>query len=281
MSAVTDPARLCHAEARRFDPGEARQLDPAGSPSLWVEDVPEPADSATGRAWRDRELARPTGSGVREVLLRYAGGAADLVTVRHRGHRGDTDLAELESALRRIDAEPPPDWGLGDPSAGSTVGRLEVLGPSAGDEPHVTVAAALGLVLARYSGEATVAVGGADPRLAAVLRPDPLAPVRAYLDAARAAPLERVPSLVGLTVTGPAAQRPFLAPVQPLSIHVSGAGEPVLRAVCWYRRRYFDHRIVAQLARHLVAAHHALLDAPPQCRLGEVELFDAAAPPAD
>jgi amino acid adenylation domain-containing protein len=281
---TADHARLCYAATTRLDAAAATRTEPA-----WTDDVPALADSPAASVWRDRELARgvdpATGRGERKVLLRYIGGVADLITVRHRAFDGDPadparqgepgGLVTLAAALRRIDAEPPPDWGLGDPGASDAVGRYDIAGPAGGGEPHVTVPAALGLVLARYTSDRTVTVGGADPRHSIALRVDPGLTVGAYLDAVQAAPASNTVPLAGVTVTD-AAVRPFLAPVQPLSIHFAGAGEPVVRGTFWYRRRCFDRRVVVQLARHLITAHYALVTADPSTPLREIDPFDDA-----
>jgi len=353
-----DPRRLCHAEVWPVGPGESvdavraelaeggRRLaelagrGAAGGGRLWVEDVP--AGSSDAAAWRERELARGVdpaiGPAARQVLLRYADGAADLVVVANRAAEGGSaELAELAAALRRLDAVPAPDWGLGDPRAGTAVGRHDFVlpGEDGGDaeitvtaalglvlprqdcgDAEITVTAALGLVLARYTGRSAVVIGGADPRRSVVLPVDPASTVDAYLRAvllaldAATAPAEEAP-LVGLAVTvagaapaasagiapdsgipgirdscapngpsaagrpAPAAVRPFLAPVQPLSIHVGGG--PVLHGTCWYRRRHFGPRIVEQFARHLATAHRNLVhqvSTAPRTPVGEVDVLD-------
>jgi amino acid adenylation domain-containing protein len=312
---AVDAARLCHAEVRRLAAGEGV----AGTP--WLEHVPAPADTPEAAAWRERELGRGVDQAIgpagREVLLRYADGAADLVTITHRaGDGGPAELADLAAALRRIDAVPAPDWGLGDPAAGDAVGRHEFVLPvwrecdvltslvgkchivADGEAPtsaaataatmatEVTVLAALGLVLARYTGHRCVTIGTADPRRWLVLRVDQGSTVQAYLHAVRRAldPITEPagdPPLVGLAITGVApmpagvSARPFLAPVQPLSIHLGGLGGPMLHGTCWFRRRHFDRWVVEQLAGQLATAHRGLVDADPHTPVAEVPLLSA------
>jgi amino acid adenylation domain-containing protein len=205
------------------------------------------------------------------------------------------------AGLRRVEAASSPDWGLGDPASGAATGRLAFDLPvpaGAPDEPSApTLLAALGLVLARYEGRRPVAVGGPHPLGAVLLDPAPDQTIDAYLRSVRdavdgsAAP-EEAP-LVGLVISrstsgfvadGIAAEwleyRPFLAPVHPLSIHVSihvrEDGRGSVSGVCSYERRSFDPQVAEQFVRHFTTAYGNLLGAGREAQLASVELFAPA-----
>lgn len=80
----------CHALRIRLGPPVddetvgARLAAHAGAARLWVEPVPDDADSPAAARRRDRELSRPVAAGLRAVLIRYADGPADLVLVARR-----------------------------------------------------------------------------------------------------------------------------------------------------------------------------------------------------
>ncbi|OKJ92540.1 amino acid adenylation protein [Streptomyces sp. CB03234] len=281
---------------------------------LWVEDVPDGAESPDAARARERELSRPadpaTGPGLRAVLLRYADGGADLVVVAHRAVPADPyEMARalLDPAARptapvtverdaagrlgeqvaRLDRAPAPDWGLGEPGAAGAGSRPFTL-PVHGDAPAaVTAAAALGLVLARCTGGPDVELG-VGPGHSLTFTADATATVGEYLERVRHA--EPAPSrapAAGLYVTEPAevltgeglkaeviADRPFLAPLHPLSVHVADDGSTVLSGVCHHRRSTFGDGAVEWLTGMLVTAHRALATAPPQTPLADVPLFD-------
>ncbi|GAA2500755.1 amino acid adenylation domain-containing protein [Streptomyces gobitricini] len=331
--------RLCRAVALRVHGGAdperlGRDLAPLTGTTttrLWVQDVPEGAESPAAARSRERELSRPadpaTGPGLRAVLLRYADGAADLVVVAHRAvpvapyelaralllgppaappgpvtapvtapSPGPEDVAgrlsedvagRLREGVARLDRAPAPDWGLGEPGA-TTAGARAFTLPVHGDVPTaVTAAAALGLVLVRCTGGPEVELG-VDAEHSVTFTAGPAATVGEYLDQVRhARPAPSRAPVAGLYVTEPAevltgeglkaetiATRPFLAPLHPLSVHVTDDGSTVLSGVCHHRRSVFGDAAVEWLTGMLVTAHRALVTARPDTPLADVPLFD-------
>ncbi|MGA5096565.1 amino acid adenylation domain-containing protein [Streptomyces lavendulocolor] len=314
--------RLCRAVALRVHTGADPErlgraltlLTGTAGARLWVEDVPDGAESPAAAHARERELTRPTdpatGPGLRAVLLRYADGGADLVVVAHRAVPADPyELARalLDPAARptdpvtaahdaagrlgeqvaRLDRAPAPDWGLGEPGTAGAGSRPFTL-PVHGDAPAaVTAAAALGLVLARCTGGPDVELG-TGPGHSLVFTADATPTVGEYLERVRHA--EPVPSrapAAGLYVTEPAEvltgeglkaevieDRPFLAPLHPLSVHVTDDGSTVLSGVCHHRRSAFGDSAVEWLTGMLVTAHRALVTARPDTPLADVPLLD-------
>lgn len=295
-----EAARLCQAVVRRLEfIDESRlteQVAASTGTRLWVEQVPGAADSPTAIRRRERELSRPAdpqaGPGVRVLLLRYADGAAHLVVLAHRA------VAEPDAVLRalltppvpaaRLDAEllqrlrarlveldrAEPDWGLGRPGA-RTVGVCHFdLAPVAEEQPPtVLLAGALGLVLARCTGADRVGIG-IDPLRTVELHCAADSTVADYLVQVGQS-YERPgsePALVGLAV-GPV--RPFLAPVQPLSIRVEPGPDGMLRGSCWFRHATFDPAVVRWIAGMLGTAYRSLATAGSEQKLGELALFDA------
>ncbi|CAL9648912.1 non-ribosomal peptide synthetase [Streptomyces sp. enrichment culture] len=305
----------------------ARLESRGGGARLWVEDFDEAADGLRATARRERELSRPadprTGPGLRAVLLRYADGTSDLIVVAHRavlpepyalvrqllgehpaaadglpgaGAPGGqppqartADRAErLRAALAQLDRLPAPDWGLGTEGA-ATVGRHRFTVPAGGPAPaQLTLRAALGLVLARCTGQSQVVVG-AEAGTAVAFSADGAQSVTAYLEqvaAARPADDGAGP-LVGLlttrtaeVITGdgvkaePFAARPFLAPPHALSLHIADDGSTVLEGRCAYRHAAFGDAVVEWFTGMLATAHRALLTADPATPVGELPLFD-------
>ncbi|MGI5479558.1 non-ribosomal peptide synthetase [Streptomyces lavendofoliae] len=325
----TDPSaagRLCRAVALRVHTGADPErlgralalLGPAGA-RLWVEDVPDGAESPAAALLREHELSRPadpaTGPGLRAVLLRYADGAADLVVVAHRAVAADPyeaaralllepaapaiapapapgsasrgAAAGLREQVARLDREPAPEWGLGEPGA-TTAGARPFTLTVHGDVPvAVTAAAALGLVLARCTGDPEVELG-VDPGHSLTFTAGGAATVGEYLARIRdTGPAPSRAPVAGLYVTEPAevltgegvkaetlSTRPFLAPLHPLSVHVADDGSTVLSGVCHHRRSVFGDAAAEWLTGMLVTAHRALVTAGPDTPLADVPLFD-------
>ena len=284
---------------------------------LWVQDVPAPAESEMAARRRERELSRAadpqSGPGVRVVLLRFAD-AAELAVVAHRAvvadpcsvvravltnpvrvARADADLAErLSAGLASLDRVKPPYWGLGRPGVGTVGTHLFSLGEPDGalddvtPEDHtrdgatpatVALTAALGLVLARCTGQQRVEVG-LDPVHTAEFGCAADTTVSGYLaDVSRALehPVTDATPAVGLTVTPAGAARPFLDPVHPLSIWLSDPADPaggMGRGGCHYRHSAFDPAVVDRFMRMLGTAHRSLAAAAPDAPVGALALFD-------
>jgi amino acid adenylation domain-containing protein len=307
MIAATDAGRLCRSVVVRVDAADADRVAEnvtlATGTRLWQEEVCGPADSATAALRRDRELSRPVdpqaGPGVRVVLVRYAGepsGSADLVVVAHRAvaepcsvlravlaepapvARLDTGLLQrLQAGLAHLDRAELPGWGLGRAGA-QTVGRHPFPLPPARDaaaSAGVLVTAALGLVLASYTGAERVSIG-LDPVHSAEFGCVAGSTVTEYLAEVRQAcehPGTEAAPLVGLAVSD---TRPFLDPVHPLSIWVSDPGPAAdgpLRGTCWFRHSAFDPAVVEWFAGLLGTAYRSLAAAAPDTPIGELALF--------
>ncbi|MFJ6698012.1 amino acid adenylation domain-containing protein [Streptomyces sp. NPDC091272] len=314
---MNDTGRLCQALALRLHTGADTErlrrnlAQVADGVRLWVEDVPAGADSDTAALHRERELSRPadprTGPGLRTVLLRYEGGAADLVVVAHRAVLADPyDLVQallvepvrpvavpqgqgerLRTALAGLDRAEAPEWGLGTPGA-TTTGLHRFSVPAAGGAPaSLTLRAALGLVLARCTGRSEVTLG-VDAERSLTFTVDASATVARYLEqVAGAVPASGPAPLASLVTTEapealtgegvkaePLAHRPFLDPVHALSVHVADDGSTVLEGVAHHRHHAFADASVEWLTGMLVTAHRALTGADPATPVGEVPLFD-------
>ncbi|MEW1647873.1 non-ribosomal peptide synthetase [Streptomyces sp. NPDC091219] len=314
---MNDTGRLCQALALRVhtgaDPERLRRnlALAADGARLWIEDVPGAADSRAAALHRERELSRPadplTGPGLRTVLLRYEDGAADLVVVAHRAALADPyELAQavlaepvrqdavprehgerLRTALTALDRAEAPEWGLGTPGA-TTTGLHRFSVPADGGAPApFTLRAALGLVLARCTGDAEVTLG-VDAERALSFTVDPATPVARYLEQVqRAVPATGRTPLAGLTVTEapealtgegvkaePLAHRPFLDAVHALSVHVADDGSTVLGGAVHYRHSAFADASAEWLTGMLVTAYRALTGAAPDTPVGDLPLFD-------
>ncbi|MFJ3640156.1 amino acid adenylation domain-containing protein [Streptomyces sp. NPDC090108] len=313
----TDTDRLCRATALRLYSGaDPRHLGAAlaraaGGARLWVEDVPDGADSDTAGLYRERELSRPvnphTGPGLRAVLLRYTDAVADLVVVAHRAALADPyDLVQavlaeaaapaaapeehgerLRQALDAYDRAPAPAWTLGTPDDSGT-GRHPFTLPADGSLPaELTLRAALGLVLARCTGGDEVELGvDAEHTIAFTTGGSPT--VGAYLERVRdAVPAPGSAPAVGLFTTdtpealtgeGLKAEtidvRPFLAPLHHLSVHLTDDGSTALTGTCHYRRSAFGDDTVRWLTGMLTTAHRSLTAAGPDTPLADIALFD-------
>ncbi|WP_243082000.1 amino acid adenylation domain-containing protein [Streptomyces sp. 891-h] len=319
---MNDTGRLCQALALRLHCGaEPERLRGdlarlANGARLWVEEIPDGADSRLAEVRRERELSRPadprTGPGVRAVLLRYADGTEELVVVAHRAVAEPYDLArallgeaavptvrgaaaeqaakrdaELRAALGELDRGPAPEWGLGEAGA-ATVGHRSFTVPAHAEVPvDVVLRAALGLVLARCTGQSDVVVGR-DAEHSVEFSAAPSQTVAEYLElAGGAGPGSGRAPVVGLTVT-PAAEmiggdgvkaeplesRPFLAPVHPMSLHLADDGSTVLSGSCVHRHAAFGDAAVEWFTGMLTTAHRALVTAAPDTPVGELPLFD-------
>ncbi|MEU2801183.1 MULTISPECIES: amino acid adenylation domain-containing protein [unclassified Streptomyces] len=122
---------------------------------LWEETLPHDADHPAARDRAAAEAERPLhadGPPLRAVLLRYAGGDADLVLVaRHEVTFGeprftfgrDTGATEPGPAPAE-----PPEWGLGGAGRRDETGEVRLPGPL--PEDPAVVAGAIRLVLSRY-----------------------------------------------------------------------------------------------------------------------------------
>jgi amino acid adenylation domain-containing protein len=312
-SAVTEAGRLCQAIVVRIggpDEGTGAGWDAdrlggnverATGTRLWVQDVPAAAESAIAGWRRERELSRPAdpqaGPGVRVVLLRFSDGLADLVVVAHRAvtdpgsvlravlgkpgpvARLDTELHErLRAGLARLDQSGLPDWGLGRAGASAVAGLPFTVPRATGASAGVSLTAALGLVLARCTGQRLVSIG-VDPVRSVQFDCGAETTVADYLSAVRQAlerPLSGAAPIIGLAVADQPGVRPFLQPVHPLSICVSDLGGAVLQGACWSRRDAFDPAVVGWLARMIGAAHGNLASAGPDAPIGELALFGEA-----
>ncbi|WP_307865752.1 amino acid adenylation domain-containing protein [Streptomyces smyrnaeus] len=252
-----------------------------------------------------------TGPGMRAVLLRYTDGTAELVVVAHQAVAAEPyDLARallgepvdlsawpggpaaerderLRAALARLDRHPAPEWGLGDPGD-PTVGQRRLTLRAHGDVPAaVTLRAALGLVLARCTGRLEVELG-VDAEHEVAFSAAPAQTVAEYLEqVGRARPAPGGTPAVGLVVapaaemiggTGAKAEpfevRPFLAPLHPLSLHLTDDGSTELSGSCAYRRAAFGDAAVEWFTGMLATAHRALVTAAPDTPVGELPLFD-------
>ncbi|HEX4726762.1 MAG TPA: amino acid adenylation domain-containing protein [Jatrophihabitans sp.] len=266
MSGV--PAGWCRSTAQRFPSGAVV------SDVRWVEHVPADADSAAGLAWRERELGRPlrpdAGPDPRTVLLCYRDGPADLVTVEWLG-----------PAPERASA---PDWGLGDGLDGPMVCcpvELTVAQPFT-DQLAVLVGA-LGLVLARYTGQHRIRLGWY-PAQALIVTIDPALTVAGYLttvtDAMARPEVDDRPEelLAGLPGTAMphwppepgSVRRPFLSPPYPLSFAVQSDS-----AELWYLPGEIAPAVAERFARCLSTVARELAD--PQQPLAELLIFDQPA----
>jgi amino acid adenylation domain-containing protein len=313
----TDTDRLCQAVALRVQTGAdpqrlGRALAHAASGArLWVEDVPDGADSEVAARHRERELSRSadphTGPGLRAVLLRYTDAVADLVVVAHRAALADPyDLVQavlgeaaapasvpaehgerLREALKALDRTAAPPWGLGTAGDPST-GRHTFTVPADGGLPaELTLRAALGLVLARCTGRDEVEIG-ADAEHSFTFTADGSLTVAQYLERVRqAVPAPGPAPVVGLFTTdapmaltgeGVKAEtidvRPFLAPLHHLSVHLADDGSTALAGTCRYRRSAFDDDAVRWFTGMLTTAHRSLVAADPHAPLAGLALLD-------
>ncbi|PYC77692.1 amino acid adenylation protein, partial [Streptomyces tateyamensis] len=249
-----------------------------------------------------------TGPGLRVVLLRHTDGSSDLVVIAHRAVLADplellrallvdppaqtalpaspVSLAavpqstadELRARLALLDRTRTPDWALGEPGAAGTAVHAFSL-PGGGELPAaLTATAALGLVLARWTGSPEVVVG-LDARDSLTFTADPAATMADYLvQVGKATPVPGLTPFAGLVVDEPAErpgtqQLPFLAPVHPLSLHLTAAGDR-LTGRCHHRPSVVGGPTVTWFTEMLATAHAALLSADPDTAVGELALFD-------
>ncbi|HEX8095186.1 amino acid adenylation domain-containing protein [Jatrophihabitans sp.] len=307
---MTAAARLCQAVAVRLETGAdedrlRENVRLATGTRLWVEEVPAGAESAVAVRRRERELSRPVdpqaGPGVRVVLLRFADGATELVAVAHRAMatdprsvaravltepvpmRLDTGLDErLRAGLASLDRADLPDWGLGRSGAGTVGAQSFTVDRAGGASLAVTLAAALGLVLARCTGQQRVSIG-LDPLHSMEFDCAADTKVADYLaDAcqAMAHPVTGAAPVIGLAVSE---IRPFAQPAHALSVWVEDDGDTVsdgmvpdgsARGTCWYRHSAFDPAVVERLVRMLGTAQRNLAFAAPDAPVGDVALLD-------
>ncbi|MFE2184742.1 amino acid adenylation domain-containing protein [Streptomyces sp. NPDC059455] len=281
------PGRGCHAliarlpgsvQARQVHRGweEAAQRWPAllRSP-LWETSVPAPQNAPAARERARREALRPVlgaRSPLRAVLLRYADGVADLVLVADHSRvprvvldqiadavvTGSAPTATLPLPLPLPDeAAPPParwapvEWGLGDPNRARTVSARTLVLPRLAGHGIQTVAGAVALTLARYSGESAVRLGlidaDGDRYETAVVcvgdideeqsPADYLTQIDTALDTACGP--EAGPGLPALGVVfssgnGDRVHLPFQTPPFPLTIHVAERPDGSSEASCWF-----------------------------------------------
>jgi amino acid adenylation domain-containing protein len=173
---------------------EARfDFEAAPRPKLWMESVPALSESEVARRRRAAEIRRPIealGAPLfRCVLLQYHNGVSDLVLVAHRAGLDRYSLEVIAQAiLRGIDALPPvpasqrftaadcmpahlrlqelqnasycsrADWGLGTGKTGAGESQLSLRTSFPESIDPASFTAAVGLVLARYSGRQTPVV---------------------------------------------------------------------------------------------------------------------------
>ncbi|MDJ0396118.1 amino acid adenylation domain-containing protein [Rhodococcus sp. G-MC3] len=154
-----------------------------GEARVWIERVPEPSGGSAAHSRVNSELDRPlreSGPSIRVVVLRYSDGAADLILVSDRRHFDYSSLVVLSEALcGRVDPESiaaqqsEPAGHIS--SGGQTTVADGVLGWASADTeatpgtglvvipltcvpPTGMLAAAAGLVLARYENLDTATV---------------------------------------------------------------------------------------------------------------------------
>ncbi|WP_103341284.1 non-ribosomal peptide synthetase [Amycolatopsis sp. CA-126428] len=211
---------------------------------LWEEEVPVAAADPLAAHRRARESRRPV-DGVRTparvLVLRYAGGAADLVVVAHRAVFDGQALATFADALtgagvvpevRGLGAGPatppkfrPPAWGLADTRRAGRHGTVGFTAPAADGD---AVARALRSVLDEYGDTTPFATLTTGPAAADVLDPPGGA-------------------AIGLVRPGfGAGYLPHLAPPFPITVTWRGGSGEI-----HYDEGFADPAVAAQLARHL------------------------------
>ncbi|MGV9809935.1 amino acid adenylation domain-containing protein [Micromonospora chersina] len=288
----------CHALRIRLGPPVddetvgARLAAHAGAARLWVEPVPDDADSPAAARRRDRELSRPVAAGLRAVLIRYADGPADLVLVARRDAWDPPALRRLGAAFRGGTADPAPTpatdrpaapagggpaWGLGDPRAGDAWGEDRTVLPGHPGGDPATWLAALAVLLARYQPEETPVVGalgvraGEDVTALAVATPDdlPLDALTAGLRERLAAPADPappspVPVGVAFDLGDPADEYvPCLAPRFPLTVVVGRDADGHVELRWRHRLVAVSPAVAAQVVRHLAHLHRQVTTATP------------------
>ncbi|GHJ41525.1 amino acid adenylation domain-containing protein [Streptomyces sp. TS71-3] len=181
-------------------------------------------------------------------------------------------------------------WGLGDPALGGRTRGLALATTTvAADAPWLPVAATA-VVLARYEAAQraefrliTAGPEAADTVLSVVLPVEDSMPVADLLDtAARAGVPEReappsAPAVGVLVTEGRAGDtyRSVLGPVLPLTLAWEHGADGTLSGVLHYDEGVLDPVIARQFAGHVDRVVEALVHAPDEGRLGDIELVDA------
>ncbi|MGF1426689.1 non-ribosomal peptide synthetase [Kitasatospora sp. LaBMicrA B282] len=304
-------------------------------PRLWSEEVPAAAASPVAQRRLHAELHRTPGDDdgplLRAVLLRYADGGADLVLAAHRGVLDATSLRNIAEVLLgraphdhfrpqaaarpgQLPADPVPagsepgrrmEWATGDAAAGDRTGVVTV--PLAGGpaDPLAVLAVAVGLVLGRYEGRPTPAVG------ALIEAPERPAHALGAFDSVRQLTVDLSGSTgtaalvaeAGRQLRGAAAHDeddrppagiiarlplpadesdrcgthlPFQRAPFPLTVVPVHGPDGALAVELHHRLREVDEESARRFAGHLARAYRQLGAADPAAVPADVELLDAA-----